>query len=418
MRAILFAAGLSLAAPPSRWSEPEPAGCHLLWLDPDMSPQSGAENLLFLGATLGRLEDRVLPVRLFADENLPLQAVSATYRLAKLAFLDLMPAAYLPLIQHEIFGHGYRAREAGYMDIGYELGAPPPYGLGDGSTSWSYPAAFIPAPDQDLSMAMAGIEATDILGQRLRARFLQEGSLDYHAAFLYLFSSLGLANYLAVTDADETDVSNDMVAYVAALNGKPGNGPPGEDRIRLADLEEGSRLAFADPFLYYSGWAVMRYLIFGETRTGYRAFSLGPVRYLPSLGFRLSPFGGQVLVENLAVWDRRSFNLRLAFGEGRLGDSRGADLEARDFLAWNGFSLDATLRLWKQPPLRLDYDDPRPATASGMGFGSHLAVTSPALSPSLPMRLALGVAHKTSGYVPGERLDQGFTFRIGFGLFH
>lgn len=418
MRAVLFAASLSLAAPQSRWSEPGPPGRQLLWLDPDHSSLSGAENILFLDAALGRLEDRILPVRLFGNETIPLRLVSATYRLAKLAFLDLMPAAYLPLVQHEVFGHGYRAREAGYMDIGYELGAPPPYGLGDGSTSWSYPASFIPSPDEDLAMDMAGIDATDILGQRLRGRFLQEGSLDYHAAFLYLFSTLGLANYLAATGEDETDESNDVVAYLEDLNLKAGRRAPGENWIRLADLEEGSRLAFADPFLYFSGWTVMRYLVFGETRSEYQAIPLGPVRYLPSLGFRLSPFGGQVLVENLAVWDRRSFNLRLAFGDGELGESRGADLEARDVLAWNGYSLDATLRLWSQPSLQLDSQDPGPTTEARMGFGSHLALTSPPLSPALPIRLALGASHKTSGYVPGERLDEGFTFRIGFGLFH
>ena len=340
---VLLAASLALSAPQSRWAVPEPAGRDLLWLDPDQSALSGADNVIFLGAALGRLEDRLLPVRLFRNENGPKRLASATYRLGKLFFLDLMPAAYLPVVQHEMFGHGYRARQSGYMDIGYDLGIPPPYGLGGGSTSWSYPASASRSLDEGLAMTIAGVEATDILGQRLRGRFLQEGSMDYHAAFLYLFSALGLANYLAATGSGETDESNDMVAYVMKLNRKAAFAAAGQNRIRLEDLESGSRLAFADPFLYLSAWTVLRYLFTGGTRWSYPAVPLGPVRYLPSLGYRLSPFGGQVLVENLAIWDKRSFNLRIAYGESGLGNSQGADLEGRNILAWNGFALDAAL---------------------------------------------------------------------------
>lgn len=415
MRLVLLAAGLALAAPQSRWSQDaEPAGGPLLWLDPDHAPLSGAENILTLSGALGRLEDRLLPLRLFRDENRIHQAASTAYRFSKLILLDVPPAAYLVVLQHEVYGHGYRAREAGYRDVRYELGMPPPYGPGDGSTSWRNPAG--PGPDRDIAMALAGVEATDILSQRLRGRWLQDGDMDYHAALLYLLSSFGLADYLAATGRDEADESNDMVAYVKGLNGKTGRALPSGYWVDLDDLEAGSNLAFADPFLFFSAWTVLRYVFFGGARWSPPALPLGPVRYLPSLGYRLSPFGGEALVENLAVWGRRSFNLRIAFGDGEAGASMGADLEGRRILAWRGFSLDGVLRFWSQPGLQLEPGGPWPGADPVPGFGAQLAVVSPAISRALPIRFGLGAGAKTSGYAPGERLDAGPTVRIGLGL--
>ena len=52
-----------------------------------------------------------------------------------------------------------------------------------------------------------------------------------------------------------------------------------------------------------------------------------------------------------------------------------------------------------------------------MGFGVRADLVSPALSSSLPLRLAAGFGAKQAGYVPGEALDGGLTFRAGLGLF-
>ena len=65
-----------------------------------------------------------------SEEGLLKRTASISYRTAKVLFLDLAPAAYLPLVQHEVFGHGYRAREAGFSDIRYELTRRRPTGSG------------------------------------------------------------------------------------------------------------------------------------------------------------------------------------------------------------------------------------------------------------------------------------------------
>ena len=49
--------------------------------------------------------------------------------------------------------------------------------------------------------------------------------------------------------------------------------------------------------------------------------------------------------------------------------------------------------------------------------GEEVAVVSPALLRALPLRMALAAARKTEGYIPGERLDAGYTLRVGVGLY-
>jgi hypothetical protein len=107
--------------------------------------------------------------------------------------------------------------------------------------------------------------------------------------------------------------------------------------------------------------------------------------------------------------------VRWARGGSDLGAYRGLDLGAAGLLAWRGFAVDAAARVWRQPGLWLESGDP-PEDGEAWGHGGELAVVSPALLRALPLRLGAAAAWKTDGYVPGERLDAGFTWRVGLGM--
>lgn len=402
------------AAPP-RWIPPEsqPTG-HLLWIDPDGGARTGAEDILFLHAALGRLEDRFLPTRLVEKERFLQRTVSFGYRFGKLFFLDIAAASWLPLVQHEYFGHGWRAREAGYLDIRYELSPPPPFGTGGGVTSWIYPD--FPSPDQESAVALSGIEATDVLGERLRGRWISQGFMDYHESWLYLNASLGLLAYVSVTEEEGNSPGNDVAAWLGTVNGRTGDSARVDRWVTLSDLEEADNLALADPTFWFAAWTALRYLWNGTSHWRYPAVPLGKARWLPLLGYRLAPFGDQVTQENLVSVGERSFQVRFALGSGRIGDSRGLDIAARRLLLWNGFSLDAELHLWSQPELWLD-GEPEPPRGESLGFGGGVDLVSPALARAWPLRVAAGVSAKSKGYVAGEALDGGFTMRAGVGLY-
>ncbi len=402
---------------PDRWVPDAPAPGGLLWIERHLGPAAGAENLLFAHGAFSRIENRLLPTRLFEEENLFTRLLSIAYRLGKYTYLDWPAAAYLDVAQHELFGHGYRARAAGYEDIRFEVAMPPPYGRGDGLTVYSYPAGYRPGMDENLSMAMAGIEAEDILAQKQRNRFLREGSMDYHGSLLYLAASMGLSDYVAATDTVDINSSNDLSKWLYFANWKAGRVLGVDSWISLSDLKEGSRLAYADPFFWYAAWTAGRYLWNGSMRWRQPMIPLGPVRWLPSLGYRLSPFGGQYLAENLLTLGPRAATLRAVWGGGGLGSSWGADAEAQNLVRWHGWSLDAALRAWGQPPLRPDVRDPRPPEAREFGAGLSAAAVSPALFPRFPLRAAAGFSTKRAGYVPGESLEADFALRVGVGLY-
>jgi hypothetical protein len=415
------AIGDSAPSPPARpraarWVPDTPTPGGLLWIDKHLSPSAGAANLLFAHGALSRIENRLLPTRLFEEENRFDRLLSFSYRLGKLTFLDL-PAAYcLYLLQHEVFGHGWRAREEGYGEhVRYEFQPPPPYGSGGGLTRYSFPEGADPGVDETLARVMAGIEAADILAQRQRNRFLGEGSLDYHGALAYLNSSLGLALYAGSTEGVETETGNDVSNWLLFVNWKADRDAASDPWVSLSELQLRSLLALADPFLWYAAWTAGRYLWNGSMRWRQPMVPLGPVRWLPSLGYRLSPFGGQYLAENLLALGPRTATLRAAWGGGDLGSSWGADAEAQDLVRWRGWSLDAALRAWSQPPLQLEWSAPRPPGDPRFGAGMSATAVSPALSRAFPLRLGAGFSTKRAGYVPGESLDADFALRVGVG---
>lgn len=418
MRVVLLAAGLSLAAPLSRWSQDAAADPGLLWIDTDQGPRAGADNMLFLHGAFGRLEDRLLPVRILVREQGLARAGNIAWRLGKAVLVDQAAAAWLPVLQHEVYGHGWRAREAGYGDLAYEIDPPQPYGFGEGSTSWSYAPSQAPGPDGEIGMASAGIEATDILARRLRFRWVSEGRMDCRSAHLYLTSFAGLHSYLRATEDGDTALSNDVVAWLTHVNGKAGRADRADWSVTRSGLEGPARWAgYLDVFALYSGFGILTHLWNGETRWKIRMIPLGNgMRWLPVPGYRLSPFGGQWSLENLVAGRRRTWVVRGASGGGPLGASLAADVEAGDLLAWRGLVFDAALRGWIQPRLWLDPRAPAPARASLPGGAFEVAALSPPLSASLPLRVSLGYGYKGPGWSPGLPLEAGSTVRAGVGL--
>jgi hypothetical protein len=117
-------------------------------LDGDMSPEAGASNLLSLYGLFGRLEDHLISPRLPNEQGFLLRSLGVGVRLGKLVFLDPIPSYYADVLQHEVFGHGYRARQFEYEGIRYHFYLPPPFGRGGAYTQWQYPAGVVPTPDQ------------------------------------------------------------------------------------------------------------------------------------------------------------------------------------------------------------------------------------------------------------------------------
>ena len=89
---------------------------HQLVWDRHFSSPVAAENLQTLHWGLYAVQDRVLKPRWDAEKTTSRKLLGLTYRLGKGILLDYPVDFMLALVQHEVFGHGARAREFGFGD--------------------------------------------------------------------------------------------------------------------------------------------------------------------------------------------------------------------------------------------------------------------------------------------------------------
>lgn len=386
----------------------------LLWYGPGMSPASGAEDILTAYHVAGRIEDAALQPRIWNEGHWLAKTGGILYRSLRLVLIDDPLLNFYAVVgQHEVFGHGFRAREFGYGELSYEFTPPFPYGSGTGTTYFSYPSLPAQPADRDLAMSMAGVEASQVLGRKLRGNWMRSGSMDMRGSLLYLSSTGDLRNYLTGTEVDETDAGNDMIAYVRTLNGKEGYALKEDYPMGLKRLRDKSLIAFADPFRWYAYWTIFgAHLWSGRSAFAYPSIPLWSVRYLPGFAMGLTPWGPEYHFENLAAWDGRLLTLRLRRGDDTFHPSWGVDVETLEAARFFGFVLDADLHAWKQPRLRLGYGD-EGSVRSRLGFGGSLTLLSPPLDETYPLRLAAGQDYKTAGFLPGARLEGGWDWRLG-----
>ena len=134
---------------------------------------TGAENLLAAHRLAYTFENKLLQPTWFDENNVAGKTLGISYRLGKTILLDNIFDSFVGLLQHEVYGHGARAREYELSDIKYSLSLTFPYGLGTGMTSYQYPIDKPFSPDQELSFTIAGVEANTLLSKRLALRWLR-----------------------------------------------------------------------------------------------------------------------------------------------------------------------------------------------------------------------------------------------------
>ncbi len=389
-----------------------------LSLDGNLSPEAGADDLLALRYTLGRVEDRLIKPRWWPESRFWPHFGGFGYRLGRMVWLDL-PLSYMTtVLQHEYFGHGFRGREEGFSTIRYEFGLPPPFAGGGGSTSFQGPLARPNTWDWSTLVNMGGEEAEGVEADRLRALWVQSGSVDARGALGYLLLRNSLRHYLAVSDEakldePDPDYSNDMLSYVYDVNtkqtGRVGNRPLGISRI-----EEQYNWSLIDPFLWYSVWGIaVTHLWEGQSFFRYPAVPLGPVRYLPAVGYGLGPWGPEYRVENLLGWDGRGLDLAYRFGDDTFRRSWGWDVQSIGMARAAGCIFDMDAHFWQQPRLRLDTVGTTRGQPRKAGFAGAVSVLSPMLPVRWPLRLSGGAGWKTAGWVRGKELGEGAYWRIG-----
>ena len=337
-------------------------------------------------------------------------------RVLRTALLDAPVAWWFGVVEHEVFGHGGRARELG-SSAGFHLGSP-----WAGRTSYStFDAGGL--SDEDLLRVYAGgSEANGSTATGIE-RELAAGRSARPLEWLFLASNrLVASDYVLRTTPDpmkdpagfhaEWSGGGDVARYLGYLHaryhGQTTVTPTGSSPALIAQYRRLRRQAYwnaADPGTWLSLWSVGRQIGTGRESAPLPLPTLAGRRFLPILSSDWLPDGGVASLEAVfssternspddrARW--RSIVLRRGRGPGGAFGALGAASERILRREW--VRVGAEIELWSRPGRRA-------------GGGLRLRFTNP------KGRLAgsfVEVGAKSAGHWPGRPAGTGLMIRIG-----
>lgn len=331
-------------------------------------------------------------------------------------------AVFLLLVQHEVGGHGGRARE---------FGLSPDYGFGFDVSAYTTTKRD-PRTNEELALlAAGGTEADQLLAQRVLCDLLRPEGADAAKVPLALMAKLDLTLYVSQTAepepgegdddfAQQVREGNDVAIYLVGRQAQRLGAPAGDvwnDRYAIDfgepllgrtwdDVRATALWNLLDPTLVPAVFAYFRdHVLAGRSRITARVW-----RPRPGLGLAVGTrgaLGPQAVSRYLdvhAATRRGVFTLSVRDLDSSLDRTYGWGVAAR------GVPLGGRLTLGLEGDT---WEEPEAAEALGEGSGWHAAAE---LEARLGARLgaAVKVGAKSGGFLPGRPIDEGIY--VGFGL--
>lgn len=373
--------------------EPEAQGSQLyLTLDRTFSPIVGADLMIFALRGYEALDDCLIPST-EGDTSLSL----ILSRFGKFLFEGTLSST-LMIIQHEVFGHGARAREFHLPVTSYTIR---PF---SGSTGF-LPIQYESLPLQErIAITAGGMEATSILANRIRERWLYADRIDSREANLYLLSSFDQTEYIRSTkNLEKPSLGDDVQAYVTEINTWYGKRVLTVDKLRKRVL-----IDYLDPFFYYSLYSIGNYVITGaQIICDFPMIPIGDCRYLPAARLALAPYGPEYQFLNYIKTPEHLIQLSYRWGNTGGQHSRGLNLNVSNVWTSDLLFLDTLLSAWTQPKLFTAHAKPH---NTHFGFAASLIARYQVIDKIAVMGQ---LGYKTTGFLQGETLKRGVIARIG-----
>jgi hypothetical protein len=345
--------------------------------------------------------------------------------------LGWLPLNYLAVVvEHEVFGHGYRIRDInrGRAKVeGYQFNVPPPYGPGGAATSYAVSAKF--TVTEESAVAMAGVESTAILSWLTKLKWLESGKIDPRQTALYLLGQYDLTLYIGSLKAlnDHEVDGHDIKAYVDSVNHNYT-----ADRLTGRALRSLSWMNLGDAFTYYSVYAWFHYISSGK-ETSIPMIPVFGYGYLPGIRLGLTPFGPEYFVENFFVKKNQPIYFYAKGGRHAKNNYYGLGMYAPKIWMIGHWAFGLRFDGWWQPKLLLqqgsqnfleiDLDEkPDPnnplysfSQQHAMRLGTAGSVlTSFRITGRSGLEMELG--YKTRGFLPGYSLWNSPVTRIYYTL--
>lgn len=265
-----------------------------LSLDRYLSPYTGADLLITALESQMSAEDSLKELWETEEETWISAGLSGGYRFATVLGWWSPLSLVGTLVQHEVFGHGFRVREFtkfGYCVSHYSFFQPEG---GIASTFYYHPEKEQPFLENVI--ALGGTEANTVLAGRMRENYFEKGFMDGRLAPMYSLANCDLAEYIQLTakklhDKESNIEGNDIVSYLDTVNQMNPDNP-----VTITQLSKLSYLILLDPFYWGNQLSLFSYVLFGK-EFPIPVFQKGAYRFVPAVSPNLTPFGPEVIIE-------------------------------------------------------------------------------------------------------------------------
>jgi hypothetical protein len=391
-----------------------------LLYDPGLTMRSGTENVISVHHAIAQLEDGLIGIRWFPEDDGLGKAGGVMGRITKYLFIDL-PLDYFPTVfAHEYYGHGARYREQTWDKVVYAFDPPPPYGAGGGQAAGSTRLGLV-SDHELLSVQSGGLEVQAVMNRNLALRWMAKRRIHYHEALVYFYSWQLAFEYIEGTkeDLEANESGHDVAQYLLWMNRHAGRTDMDSLLMDAEDLKMRNKINLVDPFLLYAIFTeVKTYLWEGDPQMSPPLIRIGGVAYLPSLRMGLTPFGPEYHLENFLRTDTRVALVDIRVGDGTFHSSWGGlGLLVQNVYGREDFSVDVNLDVWKQPEIEFGRDY---VTSKGGGLGGAVSVRGyyDLTGSGYPVSAVIELGYKTPGFVEGYVLDSAPIIMVGLGFWN
>ncbi|MEI8301419.1 MAG: hypothetical protein WCG10_07440 [Chlamydiota bacterium] len=385
-----------------------------LFVDPYYSPYMGSALFLTGHKSLEKIEDQWI----FPSTPPKRGVLASVGRIVELTLFWNPINSLICVVQHEVFGHGYRARSL--HDVAkvksYSIGKPSPYGHGGGATFMSYKETI--KIGQIQSVAIGGLESESILAREQKIKWLSSGYINPKSASLYDMAALSSFIYTFAQKDDKFFSGNDLETYVNLLNILYPN-----DQISRHKLRSALKYNFIDPMLYYDIAASWYYIFTGKSLS-IPMISLGSVSCLPNVHVDLAPYGIEYYLENYFLYEKSPFYTYIKAGKHGGNKYYGCGVHYDELIQSDKMSMGFRFDGWYQPNFLADWELEQLFEGYRYRFvTTQLATSKLGAAASIVSRICINntlsffysdIGYKTEGYLPGFPLQKSMTLRLGF----
>lgn len=367
--------------------------------DHHSSPYVGANALITVTRGYQFLDDQLIPT----TQNKT--ASMAIARLSKVLVLEGLLFGTGMVAQHQIFGHGFRAREFGIRITHYRIA---PF---SGSTTFDTQALSKLSLHEQAAFDTGGIEANTILSEQLRDRWLDSNLIDSREANFYAQTSLDQTIYaIKGKRRDNTlPTSHDVNAYIDNVNAWHQT-----TVLTGGEMRKKAWLDLADPFLVYSFLSMANYAVDGRQQWEYPMINIFDYCYLPAMRMIYAPYGSEYQLNNFVRTPDHLIQISFRKGQNGTFHSWGMGLEIPNLFQSNLLKIGIKTDFWRQPTL-FSSNASVSDNKSGIAFSLMTRYQILELANNSTFHIKAQLGYKTTGYVSGEILKHSPIIRLGFG---